>query len=330
VECIKVSESDGTLLAFYVLETDSGIHHVRILRICAKRRAGTLARAILIGVVRRAVSARASAVLITDAALSTSIKDACAALGFLPVAGGWLKLVLFGWQSIDDVPAGVAWTDPKVIEFLQVLPRARTDRSAASYAEHVLWPVKLADAPLPCFIVPIRPHFAEHLFDEDLARGGLFGADVDLALNPESAYYRATKPSIVTAPSRVLWYVSEHSSYVGSKAIRACSRLLEVVIDKPKALYSRFKRLGVYEWKDVLRTANGNLDREIMGFRFDDSELLRPVAWSTFQKILRSNGFTNNIQSPVEIPPSVFGEVYAAGFDSSKIRRADLVRPKDS
>jgi ribosomal protein S18 acetylase RimI-like enzyme len=317
VACTKVSEADGSTLAFYVVEIKSDIHYVRMLRICGTRRAGSLARAILTGLVRQVVKAGGKAVLVTEGSLSTTVREACAALGFIPVADGWLKLVLFGWVPIDEIPSRIAWNDPKVIEFLGFLAQARTDRVTASYVEHVLWPAKFADTPLPCFMVPIRPHFAEHLFDVDLAVGSLFGADVDLALNPESAYYRAVKPSIVKSPSRVLWYVSQKANYVGSKAIRACSRVIEVAIDKPKTVYSRFKRLGVYEWKDVLKTASGNLDQDIMAFRFDDTELLRPVPWSTFQQILKSNGITSTLQSPVEIPASVFGEIYAAGFNSS-------------
>ena len=125
---------------------------------------------------------------------------------------------------------------------------------------------KLADAALPCFIVPIRPQFAEHLFDERLAAGGVLGADVDLALNPESVYYRAARPFVLSSPARVLWYVSKHDNYQGTMAIRACSRVVEVARGTPKQLFSRFRRLGVYEWRHVLATADGEHDKEHNGY----------------------------------------------------------------
>lgn len=183
-----------------------------------------------------------------------------------------------------------------------------------------MWPAKLTDSALPCFIVPIRPQFAEHLFDEGLASGGLFGADVDLALNPESAYYRAARPGIITCPSRVLWYVSSSQAYTGSMSIRACSRIVELAKDTPKRLFKLFRRLGVYEWQDVLETASGDVDKEIMAFRFDDTELFRPIPWSEFQPVLKSHGVTTQLQSPTQIPREAFLELYALAFDPSEVR----------
>jgi GNAT superfamily N-acetyltransferase/predicted nucleic acid-binding protein len=324
-QCHKLSDVDGTVLAVFVIERDSGVDRVPILRICAKRQGRTLARSILTSLVRQAVQAGSNAVLVSEAAISETVQEACSDLGFLPVRGGRLKLVLSGWSSIDDTAARLTWADPKIDELKAVLPSARTDPNTASQIEHVLWPAKLIDASLPCFIVPIRPGFAEHLFDERLASGSLFGADVDLALNTESAYYRAAKPAIVTCPARVLWYVSQDDRYSGSKAIRACSRLVEVVTDTPKRLYSRFRRLGVYEWAHVRETAGGDLNKSIMAFRFDDSELLQPVPWDDFQSILRSHNISTTLQSPVKITTAAFRDIYAASLNPSEARRFDLV-----
>jgi GNAT superfamily N-acetyltransferase/predicted nucleic acid-binding protein len=318
--CQKIMSNDGATLAVIVVEHDAGVDRVPLLRICAKRQAGTLARAVLTGLIRKAVQTDRHAVFVTDSTISESIQTACSDVGFLPVEGGRLKLVLSGWCTIDEAAASIGWVDTNIDDLKAALPMARTDANVASHLEHLVWPARLADAALPCFIVPIRPQFAEHLFDERLASGSLLGADVDLALNPESAYYRAAKPAVLTCPARVLWYVSESDSYVGTKSIRACSRLVEVLVDRPKRLYSRFRRLGVYEWSHVRETARGDVDKEIMALRFDDSELLRPVPWATFQGILKANGINSNLQSPVSIPASVFGEIYAAAFDSPKVR----------
>lgn len=318
--CHKVTGDDGTLLAAFVVERESGVDRVPLLRICAKRKAGTIARSVLTGLIRNAVSAGSRAVFVTESRLPEIVQAACTALGFLPVAGGRLKLVLSGWLKAADVPAAITWTDPKIEELNAALPSVQTDALRASQIEHLLWPAKIADAALPCFIVPIRPQFAEHLFDERLAAGDLFGADVDLALNPESAYYRAARPEVITSPARVLWYVSERGTFAGTMSIRACSRVVELSIDVPKRLYTRFKRLGVYEWSHVRKTAKDDLNKKIMAFQFDDTELLRPVPWATFQAILKANGINHNLFSPVKIPASVFGEIYLASFNSSEVR----------
>lgn len=318
--CHKILDRDGGTLAVYVVERDAQVERVPILRICAKRQAGTLARAVLTGIIRKAVAAGSTAVFIAEREVTETLQAACADLGFLTVANGRVKLIVRGWVSTDEAAAQLTWADPNVDELRSVLATARTDESVAARIEHLIWPGKLSDAPLPCFIVPIRAEFAEQLFDERLARGGLFGADVDLALNPESAYYRAARPSILRSPARVLWYVSASDVFDGAMAIRACSRIVELECDTPKRLFSRFRRLGVYEWQHVVATADGNLDKEIMAFRFDDTELLPPIAWQRFQAILAANGITNNLQSPAEIPPAVFGQIYAAALDPSAAR----------
>ncbi len=111
-------------------------------------------------------------------------------------------------------------------------------------------------------------------------------------------------------------------------AIRACSRLVEVVKDTPKRLYARFRRLGVYEWEHVLETADGDLHKPIMAIRFDDSEALPPIPWDNFQSVLKSNGIETTLQSPVAIPHAVFGTLYTATFDSSEVCGSDSIGSK--
>lgn len=319
LSCHKIVGADGAPLAFFVVERDADTDRVPILRICAKRQAGTLARAVLTGLVRQAVQAGRKAVLVTDT-LSDIIQSACSDLGFLSVQAGRLKLVCSGWLNVADVAAAIAWTDPKIDELRSALPSALTDAVTASGFEHLIHPGKLADSALPCFIVPIRRQYAEQLFDERLASGSFLGVDVDLALNPEAVYYRAARPFVLNCPARVLWYVSHNENYSGTMAIRACSRIVELARGTPKQLFPRFRRLGVFAWRDVLATADGEIDKEIMAFRFDGSELLRPVHWNEFQPILKRNGVNTNLESPCAIPANVFGEIYAAAFNPPQAR----------
>lgn len=94
--------------------------------------------------------------------------------------------------------------------------------------------------------------------------------------------------------------------------IRACSRIEEVAIGKPKELFRRFRRLGVYDWADVYATAKQNVDKDIMAIRFHDTELLpNPLRREVFEPVLRSHNATTNLQSPRSIPPAAFNELYA-------------------
>jgi GNAT superfamily N-acetyltransferase/predicted nucleic acid-binding protein len=319
-ECHTFANGAGDTLALYVIERGEGQISIPLLRVRRDRQAGTVVRYLFTGIIRRAVEAGAESVFIPVSEITESVGSACADLGFLTVDGGRTKIVLSGLLKSTEVLEKLNHHGSRVEELREALGQVAENAVAASAVEHTIWPAKLVDANLPCYIVPIRPCFAEHLFDEGLASGGLFGADVDLALNPESAYYRAAKPSVLTCPSRVLWYVSSSQTYTGSMAVRACSRIVELAKDTPKRLFQKFRRLGVYEWQDVLGTASGDMNTEIMAFRFDDTELLRPLPWDKLQEILKSHGVSTQLQSPAKISADAFCEIYSATFDPPEVR----------
>jgi hypothetical protein len=247
------------------------------------------------------------------------VEAACDDLGFLSLGVGRLKVVLEGARPARELANAVASaTDqlrvPAVDNLKAILNSTEicTDSRIASEAEHFIWPAKIADCDIPTFIVPIRAEFALHLFDEQLARQGLFGADLELALNPESVYYRAAKPGGLACPGRILWYVSGKGNFDGTMRIRACSRIEEIAIGKPKDLFKRFRRLGVYEWSDVYTTAKQDVEAEIMAVRFHDTELLpNSLTRDIFEPVLRSHDATTNFQSPRSIPSAAFNELYA-------------------
>ncbi|MHB1035017.1 MAG: PIN domain-containing protein [Pirellulales bacterium] len=321
-ESVAIADRDDKPLAFYVMERQRPFDRVPIFRICSHRLTGTLARSILTGLAYQASRDGRAGVLLTETPLTDDLRMACTDLGFLPVQAGRLKLVVPGVHSATDLAdklTRLGLADP-VIGQLAAILRSPLDPNTASEVEHLLWPAKIADAELPAFIVPIRPDYAQHLFDENLARQSLLGADIELALNPESVYYRAARPQTVQFPGRILWYVSKDQKFDDTMRIRACSRIAEVCINKPSPLFKRFQRLGVYEWPDVAQTARGDYDRNIMAIRFHDTEPIGPVKWDTFQSILKRHGIHTQLQSPCRIPPLVFNEIYALALGSSSLR----------
>ena len=183
--------------------------------------------------------------------------------------------------------------------------------------ERRLFPAKIIDADIPNFIIPIKPFWAHNLFDENLASQTIFGATkTELALNREAVYYKSKKAPKELKPGvsgRILWYVSDdyNHGYREVSAIRACSRLDEVIIGKPKELYRCFRNLGIYEWQNVLNIAHKNLDNEIMALRFSDTELLKqPISLKTVQEIL---GNKITMQSSCYIKSENFAKIYALG-----------------
>ena len=162
-------------------------------------------------------------------------------------------------------------------------------------------------------MIPIRPEWASDLFEGRLAKQRLWGADIDLVLNPDSVYYRAETPRVPSSNGRILWYVSD-SKAQGSKMLRACSQLTGAQIGGPKELFRRFRRFGVYEWQDVLKTAK-TAEGQLMAIEFTNTELFKsPLDWARFQQVLQSHGRENyTFTSPVEIDESLFFSLYKIG-----------------
>jgi hypothetical protein len=97
-------------------------------------------------------------------------------------------------------------------------------------------------------------------------------------------------------------------------SIRACSRLDEIVVDNPKELFRRFRRLGVYQWRDLKKMVANDPGKLLMALRFSDTELLSiPVPRERFRKL----GVKSNLQSPVSISTQQFAEIYRLGTAKS-------------
>ena len=181
----------------------------------------------------------------------------------------------------------------------------------AGELEAQLWPAKILGEGTSSFVVPIMSGWAAQLFDANLAAGDLFGALARLALNRENVYYRRPKNGRFSLPARLLWYVAKDPNEAGTMAIRACSRLLSVELGPAKTLFGRHRRIGVYEWPQILETAKGDKMGEIMALRFADTELFStPVELP----VLRSIGITSLFPSPTEITEDQFAQIYRRGM----------------
>ena len=177
--------------------------------------------------------------------------------------------------------------------------------------EKAMWPMKLTDTNIPCFIVPIRADYAVQLFDENLYNQefNLFENDKpEPALSIENAYFKTGKQSVPQAPARILWYVSS-SNYIGTPAIRACSYLDRIEKGTAKELFEKYKRLGVLEWRDVQkRGRNGN----VATYVFSYTELFdNPVGLDEIRGLMAKPKET--FQSFCTIDEETFLRIYQAG-----------------
>ncbi len=326
-ECHLAETGSGRLMAFHVAErANDNLVCVPIFRIAKNvlntRLAPTLTRTLLAGIVRNALQSNVHVVQVTDQHLESIVKTALQLNGFYNVGDTWLKISVPDAEPFDRMTERVnqiatdAHIDPaSVVHIVDVL-RADgfcDDLTCVLDMEHTLWPGKLLECSVPNYIIPIRPRWATDLFDAGLAKSTLWGAETELALNPDSVYYRATRPPIRTDQGRILWYVSADDKIAGTMRIRACSQLREVVAGGPKELFRRYRRFGVYNWHNVLETA-GSLVGKLMALQFSDTELFsNPVTWEQAQSILRGYDIRSTFQSPTKIDEAVSLELYRCG-----------------
>jgi hypothetical protein len=103
-----------------------------------------------------------------------------------------------------------------------------------------------------------------------------------------------------------------------------------VSIGRPKEMYRKFRRFGVYEWRHVVETAKG-LDGQVMAVEFTDTELFQnTVEWHKIQAVLRAHGKNSTFPSPYAISEEVFFELYRHGTQTGSRPQPDVVAVNSS
>ncbi len=314
-ECRFAITGDKAPVAFLVQGRATGsIIQVPLFRLANHSLAPTVGRHLLRSLIESA-SRIAPLVKVTDTGISEEARLALIELGFVPSAEGWCKISvgpLAGAEGIKEAIRECGLSDDVLSKIVSGLNDYAHEKSiiGAAQLEKVFWPAKLVDAEIPTFIVPIQAQWAQHFFDSELGSELLFGLNNKLHLGIEGAYYCSKRNTLLQSPGRVLWYVSKGPEGKGSMMVKACSRIEEVFIGKPKEVFKKFNRLGVYHWRDILKTVGGNIDEPLLAFRFSMTErFVNPVELGT----LESFGIAPPIMSARRISPKQFSQVYRCG-----------------
>lgn len=182
-----------------------------------------------------------------------------------------------------------------------------------NYERH-LSPLKIKDLDIPTYIIPIKPHWAEQLFnDKSKEKLELYEPEYELLLNRENVYYRSSTPKVINAPARILWYSSENQRTKAKGSLIAASYIDEIFIDNPKKLFKQFEKLGIYKWKDISATSDKN--NMIMAFVFSDTELFKnPISLKRICDLF--NEFENKkfmALAPIKIKIETYLAAYKQG-----------------
>lgn len=332
-ECLVVREGENQPLALVVYgRLQKHELEIPMLRVENHPLSGTLVRHLIFKSILRSAREQRQFTRVSDSYLTESVMTAIQeSSSFRRVTNGWLKINLALAETASELAQRLITLGSTLgqeyqicLQFAESLNTENilTDVQASVDIERFLFPAKIIDADIPTFIIPIQPRWAADLFDEKLANQAILGRKPELAFNYEAVYYRSVKNSRgLQAPCRILWYVSGTQKKVGKgkgyyelQSVRACSYVDEVVIDKPKELYQRFQRLGVYKLSDI-KQVNQDKHGNIMAIRFSDIELFdNPITSEQLREISANN---LSFLCPEKISHECFIRVYNLGIHAS-------------
>jgi hypothetical protein len=312
-----VLRSDGKAVALVARSCGEGRANVSLFRVAGSY-AGTIARQVAHVLRDYALRNGAETLVISDQNLSPQLPEGLISEGFVEAEKEWWSVAID--KHIPSISVAHAMSQltplPKQLGVDVAIPKLRLEQLTSSEIlelERRFAPLKVADSRVPTYSVPIRPVWAEQLFDTDLSSGTLFNRNDDLGISREHVYYSGAARGEFGPPSRILWYVSHERKRPGTGAVRATSKVEEVAVGRPLDLYRRFSRLGVYQREQILKM--GAKRGTLMAIRFSDTEVFKfPIPHSEFFEIVENCGYRVALRSPQKLPDRVFDIVYERGM----------------
>jgi hypothetical protein len=302
-----IHDPGGAAVAVYATGKEQSTLLVPILRVRPNHRlSDTIARQVLFLLRQECRSQCLQLVRITDPHLPRVVRLAAVDDGFFQHNGDLVAFVIDLCAETAMVDIALADAAAAVSMDLPALPSRPSSVLAADF-ERRLWPAKLLDSDLPSFLVAIWPTWSSELFG--IPRS-LFPRPDLLGISREHVYYRSPRSCGETAPARLLWYVTNHHRD-GMRAVVACSRLEEIVVDDPRTLHRRFRHLGVWQQHQIEKSAQGGRARAL---RFVDTEIFsRKVSLDRVRELAGWSKRQPVLQGPRKISTELFAAIYEEG-----------------
>ena len=276
------------------------VHLIRVVRGNDQQR---IARLLITDSVSYAVEKNLDTVTYDKSAVSPDLIPHLQEMGFTEVGEDYVRFCFSRILSRSDTLSAIS----------KRYPDALLEYSAMSglELESRCSPLSLTSTDQKSYFVPIRPGYALNLFDREGSGYNIFGGDIHLLLRYDNVYYRKkTHYHMLKSPGRILWYVSREK-----KQIVAVSHLDTVEVDSPKALFIKYKRFGILEWRDIYNMCNGNVSSELMVLKFSNTFPFRkPVSLNSLRELYDAENISLVLQSPSTIPSHIFRKVYCLGF----------------
>lgn len=315
--CVQVVKEAGKIVSLFGYCEDLDVFLVPVLRTKQYSLRQTIFIQNVNDLIKIALSKSKSFIVINDPFLTEIEKEILMGSGFFLKDDAYIRGIKSGLYASVELTSKLQHISTKIPELSKLIGVInKKSILEALTLEKLLWPLKIKDADIPCFIIPIKPYYAKELFDTKAAKLELFGVQPSLIWSKENVYYRNVNPNVERFPARILWYASSDSNSTRQKGIVCSSYLNEIVIGPAKDVFKKHEKFGVYSWKrDISKLVNNVASKPIKVLRFSDSESFPNVVpiKKLKQLLLRQNESDNNFQSPLRIKTTTFMELYAMG-----------------
>lgn len=299
-----IGEPGQPPIATYATRPDGRILRVPLLRLANHPLSETMARQLLWLLRRDARDQSASVIDISDRHVGDVINRAAAFDAFHREDDHWYAWTIDVCGTSHTISR--AATEARGLVGLGAAPLLRPGLPAPATAqvERTLWPAKIIDSDLPCYILPIQSRWSSELLGYPTQ---LTARRPELSLGREQVYYRAADGRL-SAPARILWRVSQSGHYVAASII-GTSLLDAIDVDTPEHLFANLGYYGVFDLDMIRGAARGR--PVVQALRYSDTELFPvPITDAVYERIRTTTGGPRQFYGPRSITADLFAALY--------------------
>lgn len=307
---LYVIKNKDAIIAFYGSRFNENECVVEFLRIINNSIKNSLFTQIISNIINDCLHKHISKVILSEKYINADTEKILLNFGFLKTIAPlqYIKYIINQVCAIDELPNVLNDCNLDANDFVN-------NDNLLFRLEKIFFPLKIKNLNIPTYIIPIKAYWAAQLFDYLSANNTIYGAIPEKLWSFENAYYRHSKPAPETSPARILWYVSDDNNYQRVKAIVATSILNDVKTGKPKDIFREYKHYGIYEWLDISKLCNNDINTDIRVLHFSHSEVFKNiVSYAKISEIFVKYGQKKNtFVSPVRISDNIYFEIYKIG-----------------
>ena len=279
---------------------------VNLCRVATSVRSTSMRLFPMVDVLNRAVANGVDMVEVRSSAVPQDLLPAMSEMGFIRCGTDFVRFCFTSHMGRDAALSRITELMPGCLENYEGMSALDMERFCSPL---------VSDTAQNYYVISIRPTYARNLVDRHLSSSDMFGGNPEVLLRWSNVYYRAaTNQRMLTAPGRILWYVSGSSG-----ELAAISLLDEVVVGGPKELFRRFRKQGTFEWRDLYETSRGDVSRMVMALVFSHTfPLRRRVPLDEIWEVFDEDQVGRSLQSPRKIKHGTFCKLLRLGYPEKK------------